>query len=77
MKKYVGNNANKLEQQYYTSINPIAGMMAPFLKEAATYAGIINPTPKHKYQEAQYIFDCYTGYQENFAHLAKKFKLTL
>lgn len=77
MRKYLEGNESKLEQQYYATIEPIAGMIAPFVKEALTYGGVINPGPQHKYQEAQYIFDMYSDFSEKIAAFAKKMKLSL
>ena len=77
MRRYVSGNEQKLEQQFYASINPIPGFLAPFIKEALVFGGVLNPAPKHKYQEAQYIFELYSEYKDKIAGFAKKMKLTL
>ncbi len=77
MRKYLGENESKLEQKYYETLEPIAGFIAPFVKETLVYGGVINPGPQHRYQESQYIFDFYSDYKEKIATFAKRMKLPL
>ncbi len=77
MKRYLAGNEEKLEAHHYAAMNPIAGFLAPFIKEAVESAGVIKPTPQHKYQEAQYIFELYSDYKDKISAFAKSMKLTL
>jgi len=77
MKKYINGDIDKLESTHYEKMNPIAGFLAAFIKDALKSAGVIEPTPQHKYQETQYIFDCYSDYSDRIASFAKKMKLAL
>ena len=75
MKRYVGNNMAKVQPENYASLSPIAGFIAPFIKEALTFAGVINPQPKHKYQETQYLFEHLTDMKDSIAGFGTKLKL--
>ena len=77
IKRYVAGNEAKLQAQYYATLNPIAGFMAQFVKEALDWAGVTMQTPQHKYQEAQYIFELYSEYKDKITSFAKAMKLTL
>lgn len=76
VKKYVETNLARLEPEFYQSISPIAGLLAPVLKEAALYSGIINPTPERQYQDKQYLFDLLLDGKDKLNKLFKSLKLT-
>lgn len=75
MRVYVGENEGKLEREHFESLNEVAAVLAPFVKEAAKCAGVIDPAPQHRYQEAQYKFDLYSECKDKIKEFAKSMKL--
>ena len=71
MRRYVKDNEEKLEIQHYKSLNPIAGLLVPFVKEAVEMAGVINPKTSHKYRDALFISDLYEKHKAKVAQFTK------
>ena len=75
MRVYLRGKESKLEVE--NCLNPTTALLVPFIKEATESAGVINPKPQHKYQEAQYKFDLYLDYKDKIKAFAKSMNLTI
>lgn len=77
LRRYVNGKEERLESQHYTELNAIAGLLAPFVKEAAEAAGAVNPKPWHKVKEAKFAAEVCERDKGKVAEFVQTMKLII
>ena len=74
VKRYVKRNKEWLDITHYTN-SPIPGCLVPALLEIAKHFGIINPTQRHLYAQAQYTFEALSETKDKVTKFIKALKI--